>query len=341
MYHNITHAIYTDNGEEGRRSSAGSSSSETGDSTDSVFSVEEEVRYARRYEEGYDLPDARYDAWLKVNHPDAQKTSPAVPMAQSSSSGDHDSLPAPSTSNLSGSPDSPSVSRTSTSLTVTPPSVDPSERPPFPSISTPVSRSSSQSVRTPLSDLLNLPDIPVKNKDKGGTPKTGRARVLTSTECLRLLLAKEEEKKKVAAEKEKRKQEREAKKKQKEEELKRKADEKVKKIAEREATRAKKVAEKAEKEASKRKAETTGASGSKRPAASSVVGGSRPKRSKIRENIDATINADLCCVCFGSYQEDIGTGREWVQCSCQRWIHEDCVDNDDIEENSGRLCPLC
>ena len=181
-----------------------------------MFSVEEEVHYARRYEEGYDLPDARYDAWLKVNHPDVQKTRPAVPMVQSSSSGDHDSPASPSTSNLSGFQDSPSVSRTSTSLTVTPPSVDPSERTPFPSISTPVSRSVSQSVRTPLSDLLNLPNIPVKNKDKGGTPKTGRARVLTSSECLRLLLEKEEEKKKVAAEKEKRKQEREAKKKEEE-----------------------------------------------------------------------------------------------------------------------------
>ena len=51
----------------------------------------------------------------------------------------------------------------------------------------------------------------MKDKDKGDTPKTGKAHVLTSSECLRLLLEKEEEKKKVAAEKEKCKQEREAK----------------------------------------------------------------------------------------------------------------------------------
>ena len=116
---------------------------------------------------------------------------------------------------------------------------------------------------------------------KAKTVKTGKARVLTSSECLRILLEKEEEKKKVAQEKETRRQERELKKKQKEEEQKRKAEEKV------------------------------------------------------------SINADLCCVCFGSYQEDVGTGREWLQCSCSRWIHEDYVDDEDVEEDSGRLCPLC
>ena len=43
-----------------------------GNSTDGgpIFSVEEELRYARRFEEGYDLFDSRYEAWLKVNHPE-------------------------------------------------------------------------------------------------------------------------------------------------------------------------------------------------------------------------------------------------------------------------------
>ena len=67
----------------------------------------------------------------------------------------------------------------------------------------------------------------------------------------------------------------------------------------------------------------------------------RPKRNKFKENVDDFINADLCCVCFGSYQEDVGTGREWLQCSCSRWIHEDCVDDEDVEQDSRRLCPLC
>ena len=33
--------------------------------------------------------------------------------------------------------------------------------------------------------------------------------------------------------------------------------------------------------------------------------------------------------------------EEWLQCSCNRWIHKDCVDNEDLDESSGRLCPLC
>ena len=28
-------------------------------------------------------------------------------------------------------------------------------------------------------------------------------------------------------------------------------------------------------------------------------------------------------------------------CNCGRWIHEHCVDDDNVEEESGRLCPLC
>ena len=30
-------------------------------------------------------------------------------------------------------------------------------------------------------------------------------------------------------------------------------------------------------------------------------------------------------VCFGSYEEGEGTVREWLQCSCDRWIHQDCI----------------
>ena len=32
--------------------------------------MEEELRYAHRVEEGYDLFNLRYEAWLKVNHPE-------------------------------------------------------------------------------------------------------------------------------------------------------------------------------------------------------------------------------------------------------------------------------
>ena len=32
------------------------------------FSAEEEALYTRRFEEGYDLPDPKYEAWLIVHH---------------------------------------------------------------------------------------------------------------------------------------------------------------------------------------------------------------------------------------------------------------------------------
>jgi len=52
--------------------------------------------------------------------------------------------------------------------------------------------------------LLNIP--PWRNTPK--MPKTGKARVLTSSECLQLLKKKENQKQKVAAEKERQKLER-------------------------------------------------------------------------------------------------------------------------------------
>ena len=109
-----------------------------------------------------------------------------------------------------------------------------------------VSGSKTLSGRSPLSDLLNLPKNILDTKQK-----TGRAHVLTSTECLRLLKEKEEKKKQVELEKERRKQERKLKKQQKEEEQKHKADEKARKATERQALKAKKEAAKAEKEAAR------------------------------------------------------------------------------------------
>ena len=201
-----------------------------------------------------------------------------------------------------------------------------------------VSSSKDLNGRSPLTNLLNLPKNTLDAKQK-----TGRARVLTSTECLRLLKEKEEKKKQVELEKERRKQERELKKQQREEEQKRKAEAKARKATERQALKAKKEAAKAEKEAAriekaKNKVQNTPfKAGSKR----CCVNEPRVTRKKARGDMDATVESDLCCVCFGSYHEDIDTGREWLQCSCNRWIHEDCVDNEDLDESSGRLCPLC
>ena len=50
------------------------------------------------------------------------------------------------------------------------------------------------------------------------------------------------------------------------------------------------------------------------------------------------------CACLQTYEDDVclGTGAEWVQCGCGRWLHEECIDSvvygDDVQE---RFCSYC
>ena len=46
------------------------SSSDSPVAGNELFTPEEEVLYKRRYDEGYDLADPGYMAWLKINHPE-------------------------------------------------------------------------------------------------------------------------------------------------------------------------------------------------------------------------------------------------------------------------------
>ena len=180
--------------------------------------------------------------------------------------------------------------------------------------------------RSPLSNLLNMP------MQSEILRKTGRARVLTSAECVQALKDKENKKQEEAEQKAKRLEERLKKKKQKEEKFHRKKEETARKKAEREAARV-------EKEAAKLAAKT------KRDTAKLPVPVKRRLRDgkescKKRSRVDSSVFTDLCCVCFGSYQEDAGTERQWLQCNCQRWIHEDCIDYNDSNTSEG-LCPFC
>ena len=84
-------------------------------------------------------------------------------------------------------------------------------------------------VCSPLVDFLQLPNTPLPSKK----PKTGRARVLTSSEAWAILREKEEKKRHEAEEKERRKVEREEKRKQREEEKKHKDEEKVRRTEQR------------------------------------------------------------------------------------------------------------
>ena len=316
-------------------------------SSDLSFSIEEELRFAARYEEEYDLHDEKYEAWLKLHHPetlntspkDSTHTDPVTPLTSRPKSTAHTPSYSTHTCMSTGS-DQPSMS----TLTTTPSATTPKPRSTvtpkalLSAMATPNTPKSTTSNRSPLSDLLNLPAIAHGSK-QSKTPNTGHARVLTSRECLQLLKEKEEKKKQVQLEKERRKIERELKKKQKEEEQQLKAAEKAKRAAEREATKAKRQAAKAEKEAARvEKAIQKSLSGTKRSSPSNPRSSRISK--KIRSDSEVEEDANHCCVCFGSYQEDIDTGREWIQCNCKRWLHEDCVDSEDTDID-GKLCPLC
>jgi len=210
---------------------------------------------------------------------------------------------------------------------------------------------------------MNLLNVPVPKASR--TMSTGKARVLTSAECLKALQEKENEKRKKAEEKEQRKQERLVKKQLKEEQLKRKQEEKAQKAALREAKRLEKQTKQPRQRKQRRNTGIddshsstftseqesndtvddhssntsvfTATSALKRKPSSQME--SITKRS--RNNADDEIDADRCCVCFGCFADDAGTGREWIMCCCTRWIHEDCIDNDDVDVENCVFCPLC
>ena len=66
------------------------------------------------------------------------------------------------------------------------------------------------------------------------------------------------------------------------------------------------------------------------------------KKIKVMDSSGTEINQNRCCVCFGTFHEDMGTGREWVECGCTRWLHEDCAEEVVVDVSRlERLCPLC
>ena len=128
-----------------------------------------------------------------------------------------------------------------------------------------------------------------------------------------------------------RKRLREKEKRRKSEEFSRKkAERKTMKAAKEAEKAANKVAKEAEKQVAKEVEMVAKEAGSE--------GSSANKRKK--DNIDNTVFSDKCCVCLGSYEDDAETDRQWLQCKCLRWIHEDCVDYGDSNPD-GSLCPLC
>ena len=212
-----------------------------------------------------------------------------------------------------------------------------------PVASTSLTPSASKS-RSPLSELLVVPNVTPKRK-KANIPKS--ARVLTSTESFNLLLQKEQKKKKEQDDKERRKREREENKLRREQEKVQKEQDKLKKRHQQEARKAQKEREKMEKEKSRRERQ---ASKENVPVECTRQSGSSfskqyPIRKGREERRSTNIPDDQCAICYGAYTDDIDEVTEevlkdWIQCTdknCGVWAHTDCLE----KQIHGYLCGLC
>ncbi len=258
-------------------------------------------------------------------------------------------------------PGSSALDPPSGSPSLDPPSGSSAQGPPSGSsvVSTP-SRSNSQASEkkvSPVAKYLHIPTA-VKSKTPVASTKTRAvtaARVLTSSQCLAIIKEKAAKKKLEDEEKEKRKKEREAKKKQREEKQRKsreranKAEERAWKAKGREEVRAKKNQKKGARKAAesgrKRQRENcprdTGTDSG--PGPSTQTRGLRGIAAK-RPRLEETISSDTCCVCTQAFEEDVqdGSGVDWIQCACTRWLHEDCIMDCIVDDNGkDRLCPFC
>ena len=67
----------------------------------------------------------------------------------------------------------------------------------------------------------------------------------------------------------------------------------------------------------------------------------RQSAKRMKYSVDEEIDSNRCCVCFGLYEDNAGTERTWLECCCSRWIHEDCIDSEDVDSENCKFCPLC
>ena len=163
-----------------------------------------------------------------------------------------------------------------------------------------------------------MPKVPEKPKSKH---QTG-ARIVTSHEFIAELQEKEKKKKQAEEEKQQRKLERERKK------------------IEREATKKAKTRRKGLKKTkkSKGKATTTTRPASHTSPSCTPITSTKfntRKRTKSFESSDDEIDENTCGVCFDEYHSD----EDWVQCSCSRWLHEECSLSE--VPNALDTCPHC
>ncbi len=219
-------------------------------------------------------------------------------------------------------------------------------------------RSTSQSPtlkRSPLASITNL--LP------GNTPKssrtivsrhldsiapvkianTGKAKVLTSAKCLKMLDKKKQKKDQAVMEKKERKRERERKKFEREEIAKKKKEEKLEKKRMREEAALKKTAKSGGKKCNTRNTAINLSRPSEESvdaqlALSSTSSTSTPTTS-LRGGQDSRNGFWECTFC---YEEICQDGKEWLQCACDRWVHEQCLEEIILDDQGQeRFCPYC
>ena len=72
--------------------------------------------------------------------------------------------------------------------------------------------------------------------------------------------------------------------------------------------------------------------------------GPPPEKVWLDKPTSDSIDPNVCCMCFGTHEDDIleGAGAEWISCACGRWLHEDCGEDCITDENGQeRFCPFC
>ena len=240
------------------------------------------------------------------------------------------------------------------------------------SVSTPVSSSISSSVSSPvvsvLSDSTNKYVNTISPLEGSTTPKsispwsaitkhiqpvslfqtgaqkTGKARVLTSSECLDMLEEKKRKKELELIEKENKKRIREEKKKERELLQKKKKEEQEKKKAAREKKKEEqeelRKRRKAEKEKRKSAPARQNATRTDRPSVPIFTRTSVPISTRTQGGGEvSTSNAQqdgpgptgdedgedgVCGFCYRQFESD---GLDWVRCACGRWVHESCLED--------------
>ena len=306
---------------------------ESQDDTPSHKQVAEQIteemiaKFMQRYEEGYDLYDPIYQKWLEANN--------LVSTTSNSVTENFADVPVLNPILVTGVENNTSSVVSAASSIPARPSL-PSNLPANENNN--ITSSYSNTVQKFMSPFASKPSRKSENR------AVTTARVLTSKECLDIIKEKQLKKKAEEEEKQRRKKEREEKKKRLDEEKQKKAQQKAQKAAER-AEKANKVAQQ-----KARRSRTGSSASTKENVPPSVLTNStsllgkraHSQRSNPRKPLLETTaeidNDNQCCVCFDEYEE----GETWVQCSCTRWLHEDCV-IDVIMDSNGKpkICPVC